>query len=54
MEQSVKQTKRATCLQNFVFIERLGEGSFSEVFLAKERYTEALFAVKALKMKKLK
>ncbi|EGR29972.1 protein kinase domain protein, partial [Ichthyophthirius multifiliis] len=39
--------------QSFIFIKSLGKGSHSEVFLAQDKYTGFLFAVKKLNIQKL-
>jgi serine/threonine protein kinase len=41
-------------MENFKIVKKLGEGSFSQVFLVVEKLTQALFALKVLEKEGLK
>lgn len=41
-------------MENFRVIKKLGEGSFSQVFLVVEKSTKALFALKVMEKEGLK
>ena len=43
--QSIEQKKT---LEDYEFIKQIGEGAFGKVYLAKEKATGRMFAIKAL------